>query len=86
MLLVPDRVRKISEFSEVSLVYRVSLRIARATQSNLVSKNLNRKKKVSFLSIKRHHLAVASALSLLSHPPCPGSACECTPGCLGQGL
>jgi hypothetical protein len=38
------RGRQISEF-EVSLVYRVSSRIARATQRNLVSKNQKKKKK-----------------------------------------
>jgi hypothetical protein len=39
-----DRGRWISEF-EARLVYRVSFRIARATQRNLVSKNQKKKKK-----------------------------------------
>jgi hypothetical protein len=38
------RGRRISEF-EVSLVYRVSSRTARATQRNPVSKNKNKNKK-----------------------------------------
>jgi hypothetical protein len=40
------RGRRISEF-EASLVYRVSPRIARATQRNPVSKNQKKKKKVN---------------------------------------
>ena len=47
MPLIPalgGRGRQISEF-EVSLVYRVSSRIARATQKNPVSKNKTKQKK-----------------------------------------
>jgi hypothetical protein len=44
MPLIPARGRWISEF-EASLVYRVSSRIARATQRNPVSKNQKKKKK-----------------------------------------
>jgi hypothetical protein len=39
-----DRGRQISEF-EASLVYRVSSRIARATQRNPISKNRERERK-----------------------------------------
>jgi hypothetical protein len=46
----PSRGRQISEF-EASLVYRVSSRIARATQRNPVSKNQQNKTKTRLFII-----------------------------------
>jgi hypothetical protein len=59
------RGRQISEF-EASLVYRVSSRIARATQRNPVSKNKKKKE-------KKEHFCVSKGARLDSQKPHDGA-------------